>query len=61
MWDGLSRIAFGWNDGKPTFIVNGKFFWKQKPGLYRDILPEDLIAKFRKFHGDRVAELGYEI
>ncbi len=41
--------------------VNGKFFWKQKPGLYRDVLPDDLIARFRKHHGDRVAALGYEI
>ncbi len=41
--------------------VDGKLFWKQRPGLYKEVLPESLIAKFRKYHGDRVAALGYEI
>ncbi|WP_421852688.1 sulfotransferase domain-containing protein [Oricola sp.] len=41
--------------------INGKFFWKQKAGNYREMLPENLIKKFDRYHGERVRALGYEI
>lgn len=41
--------------------INGKFFWKQKAGNYKEMLPERLVRKFDRYHGDRVRALGYEI
>lgn len=40
---------------------DGKFFWKKTAGHYKEMLPEDLIQKFDRFHGDRVRKIGYEI
>lgn len=41
--------------------LNGKFFWKQKADNYKEMLPEHLVRKFDRYHGDRVRALGYEI
>lgn len=41
--------------------IDGKFFWKQQPGLYKEMLPPALIRKFEKFHGETVRSLGYEL
>jgi hypothetical protein len=41
--------------------VDGSFYWKQRPGLYREMLPPKLIEKFARYHGDRTARLGYKI
>lgn len=40
---------------------DGKFFWKQTPGLYKDMLPAKLIRRFADYHGERVRALGYDI
>jgi hypothetical protein len=41
--------------------VNGAFYWKQRPGLYREMLPANLIEKFARYHEERTAKFGYRI
>jgi hypothetical protein len=40
---------------------DGKFFWKQTPGLYKQMLTKKQIKRFREYHGALVHQLGYEI
>lgn len=41
--------------------LDGKFFWRQRAGLYKELIPADLQKRFADLHGERIARLGYGI
>lgn len=48
-------------NSQSTTRADGKFYWKQSAGTYREFLTGDDIASYRALHGERCARLGYPI
>ena len=54
-----NNIALGFKAALNNTKLNGKFFWKQKVGNYRDLIPSDLIDRFRYLFDKPLVDLGY--
>ena len=54
-----NNIALGFKAALNNTKLNGKFFWKQKVGNYRDLIPSDLIDRFRNLFDKPLVDLGY--
>jgi hypothetical protein len=54
-----NNIARGFEAAQNNTKLNGKFFWKQKVGNYRDLIPSELIDRFRNLFDKPLVALGY--
>ena len=61
-----SRIGLQPDDLKRGFDIakaqtkpDGKFFWKQMAGNYRNVLLPEFIERFSQLHGDTLEKFGY--
>lgn len=52
-------LAASMEDARASTKPDGKFFWKQKTGNYKDLLSEDMIERFETIYKDRLTPLGY--
>lgn len=57
----LETLMKGYAGAGQETQIDGKFFWKQTSGHYRDYIPEAMIARFAKHHGAFVRSLGYSL
>lgn len=54
-----NTIARGFEAAQNNTKLNGKFYWKQKVRNYRDLLPPELIDRFRSLFDKPLINLGY--
>lgn len=57
----IGELLRGFEIAQNRTQLDGRFFWKQKAGNYRDLIPSSLVERFDKHHGDFVRGLGYTL
>lgn len=56
-----AEMAAAWDKAQADTARDGAFFWRQSPGLYRELLAPAQIERFRAAHGEAVAAAGYAL
>lgn len=54
-----SMIETGLAAAKASTKVDGKFFWKQQSGTYKELLSKALVDRFYSLYGERLEPFGY--
>lgn len=56
-----AQLCGGFERAQAKTQIDGRFFWKQKTENYRDMLPPQMIERFRRYHGKTVEAYGYRL
>jgi hypothetical protein len=54
-------VEVGFKRANASTKPNGKFFWKQVVGNYRNFLPDEMIDRFYRMHGAALTPFGYTL
>jgi hypothetical protein len=58
---GLSQSDAAYLAANNSTKRDGKFFWRQVPYGYRDVIPEEYLSKVRALFGPRFEQFGYAV